>query len=308
MTSRRLAGVALYCVGVGFLSACAAVVSSGPFWARTYLYLLAWAGILLVFDGLNAALSGESLLLSTPARFLGLYALSVPWWLLFELLNFRLGNWTYQGLPAALPLRWAGYALAFGTVLPALAEARQLVATALPLRSVSVPGFRIRDGLRDALFAAGLLSLALTLLWPDTFFPLVWGFAFLLLEPGVSRRAPLESVLFDLSMGSAEALLAWMGGGMLCGALWEAANWWAGGRWVYTLPVEAGPRLFEMPLAGYAGFPPFALECASVSALASWAWPRLSLAARAAAVFAFSAFSAAAFTGIDAFTVRSFAP
>ena len=49
----------------------------------------------------------------------GTYALSVPFWLVFELANFRLKDWAYEGLPSGGPLRWAGYVLAFGTVLPA---------------------------------------------------------------------------------------------------------------------------------------------------------------------------------------------
>ena len=33
-------------------------------------------------------------------------------------------------------------------------------------------------------------------------------------------------------------------------------------NWVYTLPVLNFAKVFEMPLLGYLGFPPFALECA----------------------------------------------
>ena len=51
---------------------------------------------------------------------------------------------------------------------------------------------------------------------------------------------------------------------MTCGVLWEFWNYWARARWTYDLPF-LGPledyRLFEMPLPGFAGFPPFALEC-----------------------------------------------
>ena len=308
MARERLRGVLLYGLGVVLLSLAAGCAVSGPMWARTWLYVIAWSGILLTLDGMNGALSGESLLISTPERFFGLYALSVPWWLFFELLNFRLKNWAYDGVPAGELARWSGYALAFGTVLPALAEARQLLATLLPLKRLAAPAFRVSEGVRDTMRLLGLAFLVLPMLWPNWFFPLIWGFAFLLFEPGLSREAPLESVLFDMSLGSAEALLSWAGAGLVCGVLWEAANWWAAGRWVYTLPFDAGPKVFEMPLAGFGGFPAFALECASVVGLAGWLWSRMSTGARAAAVFTLSAFSAAVFAGIDALTVRSFAP
>jgi len=305
---RRMAGILLYCLGVALLSAAAAVVVSGPPWARTCLTPMAWTGLLLTFDGLNGALSGDSLLLSQPARFLGLFALSLPWLLSFELMNFRLKAWVYDGLPAGGAQRWAGYALAFGAVLPALAEARHLLETVLPLKKVAGSPFRLSEGLRDTMRLLGLACVVLPLVWPATLFPLLWGAAFLLLEPGVSRVAPLESPLFDMSIGGAEAFLGWSGAGLLCGLLGEGVNWWAGARWSYALPPAAGPRLFELPLAGYAAFPVFALGCASLTALAARVWPRMSVGARAASVFALSAFSAAVFIGIDTYTARSFVP
>jgi hypothetical protein len=53
----------------------------------------------------------------------------------------------------------------------------------------------------------------------------------------------------------------WLLAGLVCGLLWEFWNFWAVGRWQYVgVPVLPSLRLFEMPLAGYLGFPPIALE------------------------------------------------
>jgi hypothetical protein len=49
--------------------------------------------------------------------------------------------------------------------------------------------------------------------------------------------------------------------GIVCGLLWECWNYWAHTKWVYTVPVPPHVKLFEMPLAGYLGFPAFAVEC-----------------------------------------------
>ena len=49
--------------------------------------------------------------------------------------------------------------------------------------------------------------------------------------------------------------------GLLCGALWEFWNFWAGAKWHYSVPIMERWKIFEMPLPGYFGFPPFALEC-----------------------------------------------
>ena len=43
--------------------------------------------------------------------------------------------------------------------------------------------------------------------------------------------------------------------------MWEFWNFWAGSKWVYTVPFFRQWKVFEMPLLGFLGFPPFALEC-----------------------------------------------
>jgi hypothetical protein len=53
-----------------------------------------------------------------------------------------------------------------------------------------------------------------------------------------------------------------MAAGLLCGLWWEVWNYPAAAKWVYTLPVLSFGKVFEMPVLGYLGFAPFALECA----------------------------------------------
>jgi hypothetical protein len=49
--------------------------------------------------------------------------------------------------------------------------------------------------------------------------------------------------------------------GLVCGFVWEFWNYWARTKWIYTVPILPNVKLFEMPVAGYLGFPAFALEC-----------------------------------------------
>jgi hypothetical protein len=65
--------------------------------------------------------------------------------------------------------------------------------------------------------------------------------------------------------------------GILGGVLWEFINYWSLTRWEYLVLPEAA-HAFEMPLAGYLGFVPFAF-----STLAVYCW-QLRLRARAATV------------------------
>jgi hypothetical protein len=52
-----------------------------------------------------------------------------------------------------------------------------------------------------------------------------------------------------------------MGAGMICGLLWEFWNFWTKSKWIYTVPFVGDIKLFEMPILGFLGFAPFALEC-----------------------------------------------
>jgi len=83
----------------------------------------------------------------------------------------------------------------------------------------------------------------------------VWlGFIFLL-DP-INRRLGGPS-LVEQPDRTIRLLLS----GLLCGVLWEFWNYWAGAKWHYTVPIMEHTKIFEMPLPGYLGFPPFALEC-----------------------------------------------
>jgi hypothetical protein len=46
----------------------------------------------------------------------------------------------------------------------------------------------------------------------------------------------------------------------VCGFFWEAWNFYSYPKWVYHVPFVSWLKLFEMPLLGYGGYLPFALE------------------------------------------------
>ena len=37
--------------------------------------------------------------------------------------------------------------------------------------------------------------------------------------------------------------------------VWEFWNYWAGAKWIYTVPILPDVKLFEMPLPGYLRLP-----------------------------------------------------
>jgi hypothetical protein len=162
-------------------------------------------------------------------------------------------------------------------------------------------------------YVIGALFLVLPLVWPAYFFPLVWGGFVFLFEPFLYRRGE-PCFLADLRNGSWEEVFLWLFAGLACGILWETWNFWAGSKWVYTVPFVGGLKIFEMPVLGFLGFPPFALECIVLirvfyyvrSRMMVLPGPQRKLLKYCIAVAA-AAFMVLVFTGIDHFTVVAFA-
>jgi len=49
-------------------------------------------------------------------------------------------------------------------------------------------------------------------------------------------------------------------GALICGFFWEMWNYYSWPKWIYHTPGTEFLHVFEMPLLGYAGYIPFALE------------------------------------------------
>jgi hypothetical protein len=88
----------------------------------------------------------------------------------------------------------------------------------------------------------------------------VWLGFILLLDP-LNTRAGSESILGDLRRQRTARLFNLLTAGIACGFLWEFWNYWGGTKWIYNVPILPELKIFEMPLLGYGGFPPFAVEC-----------------------------------------------
>ncbi len=217
---------------------------------------ICWTGFILFADSAVYRARGRSRIRSSPREFVWLALLSIPLWLVFEGYNRVIRNWYYVGLPQNWSLRMFGYAWSFATIWPAIFEGADLVG----LRRRAA-GRHSRLPFPPALPAvsAGVLMLASPFLVSAATArylaaPVWLGFIFLL-DP-INKRLGGPSV-FDSQKQTIDLLLS----GLLCGVLWEFWNFWAGAKWHYTVPIMEHVKIFEMPLPGYLGFPPFALEC-----------------------------------------------
>ena len=275
----------------------------------SWYFHLAWWSYIVAVDALNRRRTGRSLLRDEPRRFVWLAVGSVAWWTLFEALNLRLGNWYYVMDHPSRAVRWTGGVLAFATVLPGIVETLALVESLGWLGAVRVSPLRWGRAKEALVLALGAACLLLPLAWPDLFFPLTWGSFVFLLEPW-NRRHGRRSFLRDLEHGEAGPLCRTLLAGLICGVLWEVWNYWARTKWIYTVPGFERMKLFEMPLLGFLGFPPFAVECLVVIRCAQALWtrvtPRARPAARAAAVVAGAVLTLLVFRAVDPVTVDSF--
>jgi hypothetical protein len=226
----------------------------------TWFYVFAWYPTLVLLDAAATRLDGRPSLLTRCALVASLFTWSAIIWLAFEAANFRLENWYYVSLPAHAAERWSGILLSFATVVPAIVLAERTLAAGGAFARLGGPRVTVRARELNASVVLGLAAVALCLVWPRWFFPLVWGAGWALAEPLVYRRQPALSLYRDLARGDWGRVSRLLLGGLGIGLLWELYNHLAEGRWIYTVPGLEHVKLFEMPPLGFLGFPVFALE------------------------------------------------
>lgn len=230
---------------------------------------LCWWGYILWLDAFIWKLKGNSLLCDRRRDFWLQLPLSVAFWLIFEVYNLHLDNWTYVGLPSTWWESALGAIIAYATIMPGLFLTAELLETLGIFERFRVPAFRPGGRLLYSLMLLGFLCLMGPILVPREIgrylFAFVWIGFIPLFEPVLYASGGL-SLLRDLSEGRLHRVLSFVAAGYICGVLWEFWNYWATAKWVYTAPFTEDVRFFEMPLAGFLGFGPFAWEFAAMYA------------------------------------------
>ena len=265
----RLQSALLFISGPLFIAAAFVLMLRRVEPVTTLFYLCAWYGIIWTLDRLIQRREGHSLIARCGPAFLLILFWSAVVWYGFELINFRLNNWYYIFVPENPVVQALNAILSFATVLPGLLWLEHY----LGLRGVACgwrgPRWPLSSRRLNLMQAAGLVGLALVLLWPRYFFPLTWIALILLLAPVEHRRLP-DGLLRQLGRGDYGPLSRQLLAGLIAGVLWESFNYWARIKWIYTVPFFEGVKLFEMPVAGFLGFPPFAVECVLIYRLLVW--------------------------------------
>jgi len=232
--------------------------------AYSWFTPIQWTGYILFLDALRLKLRGESYLLHRTAEFIFMLLISDACWFLFEAYNLHLRNWHYTNLPENLTVRILGYFWAFATVTPGILLTSEVLDDLGFFKKANVPAVRITQPLRWTLMTIGFLFCLAPVLVPQHIaiflFAPVWVGFVLWLDP-INYRRGAPSLLAELERGSLQKLLSLFLAGLICGVLWEFWNYWASSKWIYAVPYFNKPKIFEMPLYGFLGFLPFAVEC-----------------------------------------------
>jgi hypothetical protein len=255
-------------VGLLIIIAAEALLFSGNLFVGHWFTPIVWTGYILFADALAFKVSRRSLLTTDRVELLIIVFVSIAGWWLFEFYNaprFWINDhelwWHYHNLEPNPYLRRAGYDWAFATIFPAMfLTARFLMATVFKSRRAFRPVQFFRHWLYLLVVLGAVGSLVPFIVVSDWLAPVVWLSLFLLLDP-INYFRGWPSIVGDLSVGNYQRLLALLAGGGLCGVLWEFWNYWAISKWTYTVPYFGNIKIFEMPVLGFLGFPPFTIEC-----------------------------------------------
>ena len=231
---------------------------------QAHMFTPLWIAFILLVNAFTVRRTGRCLMLSRTRPFLLLFPVSAGFWWSFEYLNRFVGNWRYAGVAGFGAVEYFLYAtLPFSTVLPAVLSTRELLLSYPRIegafrewRPLS-PGYPGAIGLA-ALFlsCAGLFAVGIV---PDAAFPLVWvAPPALLISLAVLRGE--RHALSGIASGDWRSAVSSALAALLCGFFWELWNFGCNAKWVYEIPYVNALHVFEMPLLGYGGYLPFALE------------------------------------------------
>ena len=220
-----------------------------------------WLGYCLAVDGLVFWRTRTSLLTRSWRKYIGLFMISAPVWWLFEALNLRTQNWVYLGIGVFTPLQYAIWTtISFTTVIPAVFGSAEFIASFDFIKRIK-RGPVIGSGKPTTIsfFIGGWIMLALVMIWPNIFFPFIWLSPYFIIEP-LNVWLGYRSLADWTKAGDWRPVISLWLGVLMTAFFWEMWNYLSYPKWVYHVSWGGWLHIFEMPLLGYGGYLPFALE------------------------------------------------
>ena len=221
-----------------------------------------WFGYILLVDSIVFMLKGNSYLVNRKLKVIQLLLLSLDFWLIFEIYNLFVPGWGYINLPKSRLETLVMGSLSFAAILPAIFETTELVQQ---LHIFSKVNLKVKMHLNKFLITVLIVVGAIFLITPfivvsSWAWAFVWtGFIFLL-DPILYLFHDEKSLIMLTKKRKFNTIISLLVAGYICGFLWEFWNYWATSKWIYIFPIMQNIKIFEMPVVGFLGFGPFALE------------------------------------------------
>lgn len=224
-----------------------------------------WLGFCLTVDAVVFIRRGTSLLKRNIKKYILLFIISAPVWWLFELFNSFTQNWFYDGKQYFTDLQFFILAsISFSTVIPAVFEGAELAGTFNWIRNLK-SGWILKPSKKviQLFWLLGIITLALEIIFPKIFYPLIWITVYFFIEP-INIKMNNSSLLRYTSERNWKPIVSLWIGCLICAFFWEMWNYYSYPKWYYYLPMVNFLHIFEMPLFGYIGYIPFSLELFAV--------------------------------------------
>lgn len=231
---------------------------------KEHMFFPLWLGYILVVDGLVYRRTGSSWLSKRTGAFIVLFPASALSWWYFEFVNRFIQNWYYAGVEHYSAFGYILLAtLSFSTVFPAIFETRDFLFSFRWFQMAYRNGPKWKtppSPVLPAFMITGVLGFVALGYYPVPLFALTWLLPLAILAPALAL-AGIISPFNALKKGDYTELFVLAWAALVCGFFWEMWNFYSMPKWHYTVPYVQALHVFEMPLAGFAGYLPFGPIC-----------------------------------------------
>jgi len=245
-------------------------------------FIINWAviplfwGFIFFLDGIvYRRTGGKSLIEEHPQGMIGLAVASIGGWLLFEYLNFFVGeNWVYIKSDLIGVSQFYVYAIIGSAgLMPLVFEWYSWLSSFEKFRARYSRGVKISIStpFQFVILFLGLLSLFLVVFVPNLFFGVIWLAPILIfgsLLAIIDVWTPFTPIA---RKGNWSPLALMILAAFIQGFFWEGWNYFTAVHtaagietlnpdfWVYSVPYVNRFHIFEMPVLGFLGYLPFGL-------------------------------------------------
>ncbi|MDF9797958.1 hypothetical protein OKW21_003221 [Catalinimonas alkaloidigena] len=229
---------------------------------RTHIgFFPLWLGYCLSIDALTYMRKGNSLISRNLLAYFSLFIVSAPAWWLFELLNEKAQYWHYTHREEFTDVAYFLYAsMSFSTVIPAIFGTSEWMGSFRWIQNMaSGPRIGNSRSSRLIMLTLGLLMFACLFIYPQYSAAFIWMSLYLILDP-LNNILGHRTLIQHTGRGDWKEVIALWVASLICGFFWELWNIYSSPKWYYTVPYVDFWHVFEMPLLGYLGYLPFALE------------------------------------------------